>query len=328
MPYAQARMVQAGTVPVIDVTPLRDGSAPAEVARALHAASQGLGFLYVAGHGIPPQVTDALRESAYRFFRAPAAVRQAVRVSPKHRGWIGRGGARMQDDAKADLKESFLFGYEDEEGRTPEDHPLRGANRWPVSPPELRGRAMRFFHHAHDLARHLMRGFAIGLGLDEDFFLRSCERPLSRGSLVYYPAQPEEMGEDQFGVGPHTDFGVLTVLCQDEVGGLQIRNVRGDWIHAPPIEGTLVVNVADLLSRWTNGACKSTPHRVVNRSGRERLSLVLAFDPDSDTVIDARAVVGADAPIDHEPITCGDYLEWRFAKAFPYRAEKTATRSR
>ena len=135
------------------------------------------------------------------------------------------------------------------------------------------------------------------------------------------PAQPEELGEEQFGVGPHTDFGVLTVLCQDSVGGLQVQDINGEWIHAPPIDGTLVVNVADLLSRWTGGAYKSTPHRVVNTSGRERLSLVLAFDPDPETLIDARDVFGPNHSTSEEPITCGDYLTRRFEKAFSYRKE-------
>ena len=129
------------------------------------------------------------------------------------------------------------------------------------------------------------------------------------------------MGADQFGVGPHTDFGVLTVLCQDSTGGLQVEDANGDWIEAPPVEGTLIVNVADLLARWTDGAYKSTPHRVVNSSGRERLSLVLAYDPDPGTTIDARDVFGPDHAASHPPITCGDYLTWRFGKAFSYRKD-------
>ncbi|MCY4453862.1 MAG: hypothetical protein OXC01_18115 [Immundisolibacterales bacterium] len=321
MPYAEARPMDAGVIPVIDIGPLRNGGDPAQVARALHEASRALGFIYVAGHGIPREVIESLRTTAFRFFRAPEPARRAVRISARHRGWIPPGGSKMHDDAKADLKESFLFGFEDEEGRTPEDHPLRGPNRWPGFVPELRPRGMRFFRHAHEVARHLMRGFAIGLGLEDDYFLRTCARPLSRASLVYYPAQPEGMGADQFGVAPHTDFGVLTVLCQDEVGGLQVRDANGDWVHAPPIDGTLVVNVGDLLSRWTDGAYRSTPHRVVNRSGRERMSLVLAFDPDPQTVIDARPVLGPGARVEHEPITCGDYLVWRFGQAFSYRSE-------
>jgi isopenicillin N synthase-like dioxygenase len=319
MAYAQAKKVDADVIPVIDITPLRDGSDPRGVAHALHDASQGLGFIYIKGHGIPQPVIDAARGSAFEFFRGSDADKQTVAVSAKHRGWLGRGGAKMQDDARADLKESFIWGYQDAEGGSPEDHPLRGANRWPDFVPQLQQHAMSYFHHAHAVAHFLMRGFALGLDLDEDFFLRSCSRPLSRASLVYYPAQPAEMGEEQFGVGPHTDFGVLTVLCQDSVGGLQVRDAAGDWIHAPPIDGTLIVNVADLLTRWTDGAYKSTPHRVVNSSGRERLSLVLAFDPDPETMIDARDMNRAGASVSEPPITCGDYLVWRFNKAFSYR---------
>ncbi|HAM91373.1 MAG TPA: 2OG-Fe(II) oxygenase, partial [Rhodobacteraceae bacterium] len=101
--------------------------------------------------------------------------------------------------------------------------------------------------------------------------------------------------------------------------GLQVEDVNGDWIQAPPIEGTLIVNVADLLSRWTDGAYKSTPHRVVNSSGKQRLSMVLAFDPDPETVIDAREVFGPEHQPKDAAITCGDYLIWRFNKAFSYR---------
>ncbi|MBT5430149.1 MAG: isopenicillin N synthase family oxygenase, partial [Rhodospirillaceae bacterium] len=133
---------------------------------------------------------------------------------------------------------------------------------------------------------------------------------------VYYPTQSEIMGEDQFGVGPHTDFGVLTVLSQDHIGGLQVLDLNGDWVHAPPIEDTLVVNVGDLLSRWTNGIFRSTPHRVVNRSGKERLSLVLAYDPSPSTMIDPHDIFGDQYATEHKPITCGDYLTWRFEKSF------------
>ncbi|MHA1566922.1 MAG: isopenicillin N synthase family dioxygenase [Alphaproteobacteria bacterium] len=323
MAYAQAKQVDVDVIPVIDISPLLDGSDPKGVARALHAASQGLGFIYIKGHGIGDDVIEDARRCAFDFFRSPEADKRSITVSVAHRGWLGRGGAMMQDGAKADLKESFIWGYQDGRGKTPEDHPLRGANQWPDFVPDLQKHAMDYFRHAHDVAHHLMRGFALGLDLNETFFLQHSSVPMSRASFVYYPQQPEEMGEEQFGVGPHTDFGVLTVLCQDAVGGLQVENVDGEWIHAPPIEGTLIVNVGDLLSRWTDGAYKSTPHRVVNRSGKERLSLVLAFDPDPDTMIDARDVFGADHDAQEEAITCGDYLVWRFNKAFSYRKNKT-----
>lgn len=319
MAYARAKKLDHGQIPVIDITPLRDGSDPKSVARALHQASVGLGFIYISGHGIPDAIIDDARAEACRFFDQPDEAKQTVTVSSKHRGWLGQGGAKMDDDAKADLKESFIWGFEDEQGRTAEDHPLRGVNNWPANPANLQSASMAFFRHAHDVAHHLMRGFALGLDLPEDFFLKTASRPLSRASYVFYPAQSEELGEDQFGVGPHTDFGILTVLAQDSVGGLQVEDSNGDWIEAPPIPGTLIVNVADLLSRWTDGFYKSTPHRVVNSSGRRRLSLVLAFDPDPETMIDAREVFGADYQPKQDAISCGDYLLWRFERAFAYR---------
>ena len=318
MSYAEAKILDQSLIPVVDIQPLRDGSDPKGVAKLLHEASQKLGFIYIKGHGIPEEVIDSARAGAYEFFGQTESVKAAVKVTAKHRGWLGQGGAKMKDGAKADLKESFIWGHEDDD-RALMDHDLRGENIWPAELPHMSQEAMSYFQHAHKVAHHLMRGFALGLDLDEDFFLKTASRPLSRASYVYYPAQPADLGSSQFGVGPHTDFGVLTVLCQDSVGGLQVEDATGDWIQAPPIEGTLIVNVADLLSRWTDGAYKSTPHRVVNSSGKKRLSIVLAFDPNPETVIDAKDVFGNHHVSKETATTCGEYLTWRFEKAFAYR---------
>jgi isopenicillin N synthase-like dioxygenase len=318
MSYAEAKILDQSLIPVVDIQPLRDGSDPKGVAKLLHEASQKLGFIYIKGHGIPEEVIDNARAGAYEFFGQTESVKAAVKVTARHRGWLGQGGAKMKDGAKADLKESFIWGHEDDD-RALMDHDLRGENIWPAELPHMSQEAMSYFQHAHKVAHHLMRGFALGLDLDEDFFLKTASRPLSRASYVYYPAQPADLGSSQFGVGPHTDFGVLTVLCQDSVGGLQVEDASGDWIQAPPIEGTLIVNVADLLSRWTDGAYKSTPHRVVNSSGKKRLSIVLAFDPNPETVIDAKDVFGNQHVSQETATTCGEYLTWRFEKAFAYR---------
>lgn len=319
MSYATAKDVDQSVIPVIDIGPLRDGSNPKAVADALHRASREVGFIYVTNHGIAEPLIGATRAAALDFFRLPEDQKREVAVSDKHRGYLGQGGAKMQTGAKADLKESFIFGYEDIDGVTPEDHPLRGANRWPGFMPAVQDQALAYFQAAHDVAHHLMRGFAIGLGKDEDFFLKTTAMPMSRASFVYYPPQDAALGPDQFGVGPHTDFGVLTVLCQDDVGGLQVQDAGGEWVNAPPIPGTLVVNVGDLLARWTNDVYRSTPHRVVNSSGRERLSLVLAYDPEPQTMIDPRVLFGADVETSYDAMTCGDYLIRRFVKSFAYR---------
>ena len=314
-----AKAVSSDAIPIVDISSLLTGEDNASVASQLHAASQNPGFIYVKGHGIPQQVIDDARSSAYEFFHASDADKSKVTVSAGHRGWLQQGGAKMHDEAKADLKESFIWGYQDDTGNTPTDHDLRGPNQWPDSVPALEAAAMAYFRHAHQVAFQLLKGCAVSLNLKDNFFVQSCRQPLSRASFVYYPTQPQDSDDEQFGVAPHTDFGVLTVLCQDDVGGLEVETANGEWIQAPPVEGTLVINVGDLLARWTNGSYKSTPHRVVNRSGRERLSLVLAFDPDPDTIIDARDIYGPDSTAEHDPITCGDYLTWRFAKAFAYR---------
>lgn len=322
MSHATAKDLDRSIIPVIDINPLKDGTDPKAVADALHRASREVGFIYITHHGIDEQLINKARQAALEFFHLPEKKKNKVQVSDKHRGYLAQGEAKMQTGAKPDLKESFIFGFEDENGVTPEDHPLRGANRWPDAMPELKSLALAYFEAAHAVAYHLMRGFALGLGKDENTFLKSTALPMSRASFVYYPPQDVALGPDQFGVGPHNDFGVLTVLCQDDVGGLQVQDTNGDWVTAPPIPGTLIVNIGDLLARWTNGIYRSTPHRVVNSSKRERLSLVLAYDPEPATMIDPKALLGGDIDTAQKPITCGDYLIQRFAKSFAYRQAK------
>jgi len=314
-----AQVPGIGPVPVIDIGALRDGSDPQRVAKALHRASREVGFLYVTNHGMDTALLGHARAQALAFFRQPLDAKQALGISDKHRGFLAMGAARMQDHLLPDLKESFVWGYEDDNGRAPDDHALRGANRWPAAIPELRQVALDFSAQADQVARRLLEGFALGLGLSAGFFLQTSTQPMSRAAFVYYPPQPAAEDGARFGVAPHTDFGMLTILCQDDVGGLQVQGANGQWLDAPPIPDTLVVNVGDLLARWTANVYRSTPHRVINRSAHERLSLVFAFDPDPDTVIDARQIVRDSASVE-APIRCGDYLQWRFGKSFAYRA--------
>ena len=306
-------------VPVIDIKKINSAFNKIDIAKELYKASTDLGFIYIKNHDISENLINDLRKDGLNFFRSSTDDKSKVLITKKHRGWLGFGGAKMGDKAKPDLKESFIWGYQYDDGSLPDDHQLRGVNKWPKFLPSLQQNAMSYFHQINELAKNLLTCFAMGLNLKENFFIRNCNAPLSRASLVYYPDQPKEMGEMQFGVSEHTDFGLLTILCQDSVGGLQIKGLDGQWFHAPPIDGTLIVNVADLLSRWTGGIYKSTPHRVVNSSGQERLSIVLAFDPDPETLINPGEIPEIEKNINEEPITCGDYLIWRFNKAFSYR---------
>ena len=235
-----------------------------------------------------------------------------------HHGYLRPGTTKMYDEARPDLKESFNWGLEGDGDARP-SNPLLGPNVWPPAMPALRAAVYPFFEAASACAEDLLRGFALGAGLPPEHFIRRREWPLSRGSLQYYPPPPPDAGTGRFGVAPHSDFGVLTVLCQDEGGGLQIRRPDGEWAAVPPIPGTFVVNVGDLLERWTKGCYRSTVHRVINSSGRERLSLVLAYDPEFETLVDPGELPGAAEEPGAPPITCGDYLLWRFGKAFSYR---------
>jgi isopenicillin N synthase-like dioxygenase len=313
-----------GAIRVIDIGPVLQDRPDPGVSLQLLTASQDPGFIYIRNHGIPDEVIDNARATALRFFGLGAEQKSSVTVSEHHRGWLSPGAAKMDDDVQPDRKESFIWG--DDSSAALDDHSLRGPNLWPdATVPSLRNDALGWYGHAERLSIQLMRAMAAALDIDLNHFVSRYDRPLSRASFVFYPPQPAQA--DGFGAGPHTDFGTMTVLCQDDVGGLEIETPEGNWVQAPPIEGTLIVNVGDLLERWTNGAFRSAPHRVINRGARERLSLVFAFDPNPETVVDARSVYRSktEEHAGYAPaISCGEYLDWRFAKAFSYRADSDA----
>jgi isopenicillin N synthase-like dioxygenase len=325
MSNLDARTLSNDQIPVIDLGPLRDGSDSMRVAQELAWAATEVGFIYVRNHGVDMELVRSARQAGLEFFRAPLERKVEVSSNIHHHGYLRPGATKMYDDARVDLKESYNFGLEvSEEQTATATSRLIGPNRWPAFQPSLRQSIYPFFDAATQCAETLLRGFAIAGGHREDLFTAHSDLPVSRGSMQYYPPRPDDAADDHFSLAPHTDFGVLTVLAQDEVGGLQIQDLNGDWIVAPPLDDTLVINVGDLLGRWSNDTYRSTPHRVINSSGRERLSLVLAYDPNAETMVDASAFSDTGKQPNYEPITCGDYLEWRFGKAFAYRNEEAA----
>ena len=321
MPYAPARQMQGDEVPVIDIGALRDGSDIEAVGRRLAWAASEVGFIYVRNHGVPQAVIETARNAGLAFFPPPCEVKEQARTNQHHHGWLAPGQTVMYDGARLDLKQSFNFGLEPVPGpgEGEADNPLLGPNPWPPAMPELKPALRPWFEAASACAEDILRGFAAAAGLPLDTFTTHADRPVSRGSLQYYPPQPEHLGEEQFGVAAHTDFGMLTVLGQDAVGGLQLQDLAGEWLAVPPIEGTLVINVGDLLARWSNDRYRSTPHRVINASGVERLSLVLAYDPNFETAVEPALFTAPGETPRHDPTTVGEYLVWRFRKAFAYR---------
>lgn len=302
MPYADVKPIDASEIPVVDL------AAPLpRVAGEMLRASEASGFFYVRNHGVADALIRGVSAQAREFFARPQPQKLEVRVRDCHRGFIPTGEARMYEQARVDLKESYIWGLEG--GAAP--------NRWPGFQPEMRSVLNRYFTECNQLGFQLMRAFALALEIDEEYFVRVIDRPISRGSLIYYPPQPPFLEHDQFGVAPHSDYGCLTLLYQTDVGGLEVLGKSGEWLTAHPVERTFVVNVGDLLARWTNGRFASTAHRVVNRSGRERLSIAVFVDPNEETLIQPVCRPG-EAPR-YPSVTCGAYIRSRFDAAFEYR---------
>jgi isopenicillin N synthase-like dioxygenase len=321
MSHATARRIDFSEIPVIDL------SRPVpEVGAAIRRAAIDVGFFYIANHGVPVPVVDAAFDQSRQFFRAPDAVKESVRVNALHRGWLKPGGATMDDAAKPDLKESFIFGLElpETDPDVAAGTPLMGPNQWPAAMPSLRSALSAYYAAILTCGQHLLRGFAAALRLPENHFEAAYAKPLARGTAIWYPPQPPD-DPDRFGVSAHTDYGCITILAQDATGGLQVRNRAGEWIAAPPIPDTFVINIGDLMARWTNDLFVSTPHRVVNASGRERQSIATFYDPHFHTPIAVLPTCIEDGvPAAYPPTTCGAHIVGRFNRSFAYRKEAAA----
>jgi isopenicillin N synthase-like dioxygenase len=311
-------------LPIIDFAGVRahDGAGTRDAARAVRDACLSNGFFYIINHGVPASVIEAVHTQGKHFFHQPAAAKRAAAVNARHRGFNALGDAHMYEARRPDHKEFFTIGLD-----LPEDDPdvlagekLRGPNNWPPGMPAFRAALEAYYAAMLACGADLMRAVAVSLDQDADFFAPSYRKPLQRTQIVYYPPQPPELGEDQFGVAPHSDFGCITLLWQDANGGLEVlERSTQRWIPAPPIEGSLVINVADLLARWTNERYASTPHRVINRSGRERFSIATFHDPDYQAVVDPRALGTPEAECRYQPILAGEHIVGRIERSFGYR---------
>jgi len=320
MAYATAKNIAIDSIPVIDVAPLFEGPGGEQrIGRQLLETVDQIGFFYIKNHGIPTTLIDGVFSVAERFFSAPREDKRSVCVRDSHRGFLPIGEATMSGNENKDLKESFVWGW-----NVAADDPdigssgaMLAANRWPGFLPEMSGVLTRYIETINTLGIRLLRAFAAGLELEHDYFVRHFSKPLTRAAILYYPPQPEKMSETQFGVGTHTDYGCITLLYQDGTGGLQVRHRNGEWLTAHPIPGTYVVNVGDLLHRWSNDRFISNPHRVVNASGKARYSVPVFVDPDWDTVIDP--VTGAEERARYGAIGCAEYIRGIYEKSFEYR---------
>jgi isopenicillin N synthase-like dioxygenase len=317
--FANAESTDVNAIPMIDISGAMSGDDINGVADAIYAAALDHGFFYISNHGIDPALMEQAFAVSKAFFDLPEEVKQTVAVDKNQRGWLAQGMSRLQGSKTHDLKEVFFWGTHTE-ADDPDllaGKPLCAMNKWPSDFPRLQEDLIPYYDAVCHVARRVMAAVAVSLDQPADFFDPAYAKPLARGQMVYYPASTvQDEAEARFGVAPHTDFGVLTVLMQDSSGGLQVQAKSGDWIEAPPIPGTLVCNIGDLLARWSNNRFASTVHRVINRTSNARYSIPVFFDPHTDTLIDPTGLGISANQSAYEPVRAGEHIMGRNAKSF------------
>jgi isopenicillin N synthase-like dioxygenase len=329
--------MSAQKLPIINVAPLLEGDtrASALIADEIGAACCDLGFFYATQHGIGADTLASLDAASRQFFALPEEEKMKIAMARGGRAWRGYfpvGGELTS--GKPDRKQGLYFGEElgPEDPRVAGGLPLHGANLWPDAVPALKPAVLTFMREAERAAHAIMEGVALSLGLDAQYFRQTyTAKPTLLFRVFEYPANG---AAEEWGVGEHTDYGLLTLLAQDQHGGLQVRTPNG-WIEAPPIEGALVCNIGDMLDRLTGGFYRSTPHRVRNASGKSRISFPLFFDPGWNAEIvplpNAAARDDSSERWDRANVhawsgTYGEYLLGKVSKVFPELAQNRLDR--
>jgi isopenicillin N synthase-like dioxygenase len=320
-------------LPIIEASEARAiGDAEALAAEIDHAC-RDTGFFLVVGHGVDPELQPRLDALAREFFALPDAQKGEIAMARGGRAWRGwfPVGGELTSGAP-DMKEGLYFGTEldGSDPRVRAGLPLHGANLFPAHPVSLRGAVLEYMDALTAVGQRLLQSISRGLGLDDAWFdRRLTAEPTVLFRIFHYPPLAADSGA--WSVGEHTDYGLLTMLGQDDSGGLEVRG-RDGWVAAPPIPGSFVVNLGDMLERMTGGSYRSTPHRVRNTTGLDRLSFPLFLDPAWNAEVlpipivqDSAAAATVDDPSDrwdgrsvHEwSGTYGDYLLSKVGKVFP-----------
>lgn len=319
-------------LPVIDLAGgVLDPASPgvSDTAVALDEAFRRIGFCYIAGTGIDPVLLEAVFDASRRFHALPAAAKEAIAINEFHRGYIAPKSSLIRTSSVArvtqpNLSESFMAMHEVDPDDEAYGRPLQGPNQWPADLPGFREAVTAYRDAMSAFAHRFNRLLALALGLPAAFFDPHFERPTAWVRLMHYPPEPPGTPFDQYGAAPHTDYGFITFLAQDGLGGLEVRTRDGHWIPAPPIAHTFVVNVADMLARWSNDRWLSTPHRVRNVSGRDRYSVPFFWDTGLDSEIACLPTCcGPGDPPRHEPVRYGDYVIARLDRNYAYRQHPT-----
>ena len=313
MTIPASRRLDFSEIPVIDLANLIDHGEHEPTIEAINRACREVGFFYIKNHGVPPSLIEELQGQAKLLFDQTTEQKMQIAISPQIRGYLPLYYRSYEGEHNAGTshQEGFWIGYETSLDAR---RPLDGPNQWPAQPETLRSVMLEYFAETVSLSQVLMRGFSQALGLPRSTLENWFNHPTSRLKLNHYPPQNNPQNVNNIGVVPHSDSGGFTILWQDHHGGLEVQSKNGDWVGAPPIENTFVVNIGDILQIWSNGRFSSTPHRVINRGNNDRYSIPLFVNPDSDVVIKPLVDLGQSQ---FDEFMYGEYQQALWRRTFP-----------
>ncbi|GAB3478271.1 isopenicillin N synthase family dioxygenase [Marinomonas epiphytica] len=312
------------SIPLIDLSKLvidNEEIRQSEI-NALDKACREIGFFYLTNTGIPSELMASLMSQAKRFFDLPEADKKAIDITKciNHRGYGSIGEEQLDEIGHSDWKETFDMALD-----LPADHPLAakypkmyGPNQNPSDPATLEV-LQEYYVQAFKVAQQLLTAMAQALSLEADFFTRCFTDHVTVLRMIHYPPRPAQDHDN--GAGAHTDYGCVTLLLQDQIGGLQVKNRDEEWVDATPIKDALVVNIGDLMQRWTNDEYVSTAHRVrASLPDVHRYSFPFFVEPDYETLVSCvPTCTDENKPAKYEPILSGDWIQSRFDATYAYR---------
>ncbi|KAG9312090.1 hypothetical protein JVU11DRAFT_7374 [Chiua virens] len=318
------------SIPIIDLSKCDTPEGRLATAYEIRDACMRVGFFYIRNHGIPQIYLNNVLDAMQKFFNLPIATKMKLhhKIVANFKGYTPPLDGNIDfDHEKGDFHEGFDFGFEEIEGKTNNearsyDSAMAGGNVWPQDDcPEFREACLGYYHAAMNVGKILYPLFALALELPEAYFDDKTKNSAAVMRVLHYPSRNEhpELSEDTPGIGAHSEYLCFTVLWQlPDVQGLQIMNSDKEWINAPPMEDTLVVNIGDQLALWTNDIFKSTVHRaIINESGKERYSIPIFFGTDYHVNIEPiPSCVSADRPAKFTSINAGEYVKKRLTESY------------
>ena len=310
------------SLPIIDFAPFLNGTKADKkrVALAMRNASKTIGFFMLKNIGIPNVDVNNAFKNAKSFFDLPNEVKQqlAWQNAESNRGYIAVRRETLDPTQKSDLKEAFNLGTQ----KTELDLSDKAKNKWPASHPDFRNNIEPFIEQCTLLSFQVLRALAVALDIDEDYFCQAHDQQQHTFRLLHYPALAEQEGLDdnESRAGAHTDYGSITLLFQDDVGGLEVKSKEGHWVAASPAPETIVVNIGDLMQRWTNDVFCSNPHRVKQPEQsrhKDRYSIAYFCTPNKNQIITCLPTCcSPESPAKYPPITTQDHMLERLNRTY------------